>query len=224
MTQTALISGGTGGMGLATARILGRDHRVVLADLDQARIDAAVAELAAAGIEAAGFVCDITDRSSVERLFDAAAEGGHHVRAVVHTAGVSPQMGAPGKIAQINGIGTVNIAQAFLARVADGDALVNVASVAGHGLPKVMIPVRSFPLAQSDPAAFERAVVKRARFAGKKWHSGLAYAISKAFVLWYTARSRSRSARREPASCPSPRAASTPQWAGSRRTTAPPTC
>ncbi len=186
MTPTALITGGTGGMGLATARILGHDHRVVLADLDQARLDAAVAELTAAGVEAAGFVCDITDRSSVERLFDAAADGGHHVRAVVHAAGISPQMGAPGKIARINGIGTVNIAQAFLARAADGDALVNVASVAGHGLPKVMVPVRSFPLAQSDPAAFERAVVRRARFAGKKWHAGLAYAISKAFVLWYT--------------------------------------
>lgn len=186
MNQTALITGGTGGMGLATARILGRDHRVVLADLDQDRLDAAVTELTAAGIDAAGFVCDITDRASVERLFHDAAQGGHHVRAVVHTAGVSPQMGAPGRIARINGIGTVNVTQAFLARAEEGDALVNVASVAGHGLPKVMVPVRSFPLARSDPDAFERAVVKRARLAGKKWHSGLAYAISKAFVIWYT--------------------------------------
>ena len=39
MTQTAVITGGTGGMGLATAEILGRDHRVVLADLDRSRID-----------------------------------------------------------------------------------------------------------------------------------------------------------------------------------------
>jgi len=186
MTQTALITGGTGGMGIATARILGRDHRIVLADLDQSRIDAAASELSAIGIEATGFVCDITDRSSVERLFDAAADGGHHVRAVVHTAGISPQMGAPAKIARVNGIGTVNIAQAFLTRIAEGDVLVNVASTAGHGLPKLMIPVRSFPMAQTDPAAFERAVVKRARFAGRKLHSGLAYAISKAFVLWYT--------------------------------------
>ncbi|WP_281181820.1 hypothetical protein [Nocardia vaccinii] len=29
MTQTAVITGGTGGMGLAPAEILGRDHRVV---------------------------------------------------------------------------------------------------------------------------------------------------------------------------------------------------
>lgn len=90
MTQTAVISGGTGGMGIATARILGRDHRIVLADLDQGRIDTAVADLAALNIDATGFVCDITDRSSVDHLFAGAEAGGHHVRAVVHTAGISP--------------------------------------------------------------------------------------------------------------------------------------
>lgn len=186
MTQTALITGGTGGMGLATARILGSDHRIVLADLDQGRIDTAVAELAALDIDATGFVCDITDRSSVDTLFASAEDGGHHVRAVVHTAGISPQMGAPGKIARINGIGTVNVAQAFLSRAAEGDALVNVASTAGHGLPKVLIPFRKFPLAQTDPAAFERVIVKRARIFGKKLHAGVAYGLSKAFVIWYS--------------------------------------
>lgn len=49
MTRTALITGGTGGMGLATARLLGRGHRIVLADLSRERPDAAVAELAAEG-------------------------------------------------------------------------------------------------------------------------------------------------------------------------------
>lgn len=186
MTQTAVITGGTGGMGIATARILGRDHRIVLADLDQGRIDKAVIELAALEIDATGFVCDITDRSSVDRLFAGAEAGGHHVRAVVHTAGISPQMGAAGKVARINGIGIVNVAQAFLTRAAEGDALVNVASTAGHGLPKVLIPFRKFPLADTDPDAFERVIVKRARVFGKKLHSGVAYGLSKAFVIWYT--------------------------------------
>jgi NAD(P)-dependent dehydrogenase (short-subunit alcohol dehydrogenase family) len=186
MTQTAVITGGAGGMGLATAKILGRDHRVVLADLDQTRVDAAVAELAGLGIDAIGRVCDITERGSVEQLFDAAGEGGHHLRAVVHTAGVSPQMGRPELIARINGSGTVNVTQAFLARAGEGDVLVNVASVAGHGLPKVFIPTRSFRVAESDPAAFENAMIGRARLVGKKLHSGLTYAISKAFVVWYS--------------------------------------
>lgn len=96
MAQTAVMIGGTGGMGLATARILGRDHRIVLACLDQGRINQAVSDLAELDIDAAGCICDITDRASVERLFEQAEEGGHHVRAVVHTAaGISPQMGTP---------------------------------------------------------------------------------------------------------------------------------
>jgi len=184
--KTVVITGGAGGMGLATAKIMGGDHRVVLADLDQARIDAAVAELTAAGIDAAGAVSDITDRASVDRLLDRAAEGGHHVRAVVHTAGISPQMGSADRVARINGTGTVNVTQAFLARAGEGDVLVNVASVAGYELPKILIPTRAFRIAESDPAAFEKAIVSRARIAGKKLHSGLAYALSKAFVIWYS--------------------------------------
>ncbi|MFF1875583.1 SDR family NAD(P)-dependent oxidoreductase [Kitasatospora herbaricolor] len=186
MTRTAVITGGTGGMGRATAKLLGTDHRVVLADLDQQRIDDAIAELTALGVDASGTVCDITDRASVERLLDFAANGEHHVRAVVHTAGVSPQMGKPTFISHINAIGTVNVTQAFLARAAEGDALVNVASVAGHGLPRPLIPFGAFRLAETDPAAFDRVVVRRSRVAGKKLHSGLAYAISKAFVIWYS--------------------------------------
>lgn len=189
MTRTAVITGGTGGMGMATARILGADHRIVLVDLDQARIDASVAELSAAGIDAAGTVADITDRASVERALDFAEAGGHHVRAVVHTAGVSPQMGPAQFVARINAIGTVNVNQAFLARTTEGDVLVNVASVAGHGLPKVLVPSRAFPKAETDPAAFEKIIVRRSRILGKKLHSGLAYSFSKAFVIWYSRKS-----------------------------------
>ncbi|WP_217465678.1 SDR family NAD(P)-dependent oxidoreductase [Candidatus Frankia nodulisporulans] len=148
MTRTAVITGGTGGMGLATARILGKDHRVVLADLDQGRLDTAVATLVAEGIDAAGSVCDVTDRGSVDALFSFAAEGDHHVRAVVHAAGVSPQMGSAEFVARINAIGTVHVSRAYL----EGDVLVNVASVAGHSIPKALVPTRSFPLAETDPA------------------------------------------------------------------------
>ena len=186
MTKTAVITGGTGGMGIATAKILGTDHRIVLADLDQARIGRAVDGLVALGIDASGKVCDITDRASVDRLLDLAGEGGHHVRAVVHTAGVSPQMGRPELIARINATGTVNVVRAFLARAGDGDVLVNVASVAGHGLPRLFVPSRAFRSAEEDPAAFEKTIVRRASLAGSKLHSGLTYAISKAFVIWYS--------------------------------------
>lgn len=184
--QTVVITGGTGGMGLATAKIMGADHRVVLADLDQGRIDAAIADLSALGIDVSGVVADITDRASVDRLLETAAAGDHHVRAVIHTAGISPQMGSAARVANINGTGTVNVTQAFLAVAGEGDVLVNVASVAGHGLPKFFIPTGAFRSAEAKPAALEKAIASRARIVGKKLHSGLAYAISKNFVMWYS--------------------------------------
>lgn len=171
-------------MGLATAKILGADHRIVLADLNQERLDDAVGQLKTLDIDAVGVVCDITDRDSVTALF-AEAERGGHVRAVVHTAGVSPQMGDAKKVVEINSLGTVNIAQEYQKLAAEGDALVLVASTAGHALPKVLIPRRVFPAAESNPDRFVRALVSRSRVAGKRLHSGLAYAMSKTFVIWY---------------------------------------
>jgi len=185
-TPTAVVTGGTGGMGLATARLMGHDHRIVLADLDRTRLDDAARELVTAGIEAVGVVCDITDRASVEQLFQRAESDGSHVRAVVHAAGISPHMGTAERIARINATGTVNIARAFLARAANGDALVNVASTAGHSIPRLLVLFHAFRLAEQRPDDFEKAIVGRAKFAGRKLKPGLAYAISKNFVHWYS--------------------------------------
>ena len=76
MNRIAVVTGGAGGMGLATAKILGSDHQVILSDVRQERLDAAVADLNALGIEAEGVVSDITDRQSVDALFAAGSRGG----------------------------------------------------------------------------------------------------------------------------------------------------
>lgn len=66
--QTAIITGAAGGMGRETAKIMGRDHRVVIADVNEARLGSAVGELADLGIDAEAIKCDITDRASVDGL------------------------------------------------------------------------------------------------------------------------------------------------------------
>jgi NAD(P)-dependent dehydrogenase (short-subunit alcohol dehydrogenase family) len=182
--QTAIITGGAGGMGLATARIMGSDHRIVIADVDQQRLDAAVAELTGLGIDAEARVCDITDRASVDSLIARANESGK-LRAVVHTAGVSPLMGSPDLIVRVNALGTVNIAEAALAVATPGFALVNVASIAGHMLPSFLVPKRTFRLALTDAARFAGKLSRSAR-KGAAARSGNAYSLSKAFVIWYS--------------------------------------
>lgn len=185
--ETAVITGGAGGMGLATAKIMGRDHRIVLADVGQERVDAAVKELLALGVEAFGVVCDITDRASVDRLFASAGSHGR-VRAVVHAAGVSPQMGSAELILRINAVGTINVTRAFLGTAGAGDALVNVASIAGHLQPAVLEPTRTYRLAFTDVAKFEQRFVRSVNLLPKKIRPGAAYSMSKAFVIWYTRR------------------------------------
>jgi NAD(P)-dependent dehydrogenase (short-subunit alcohol dehydrogenase family) len=171
-------------MGLATARIMGRDHRVVISDVSRERLDQAVEQLRGLGIDASSAVCDITDRGSVDALF-AQAEDGGHVRAVVHTAGVSPLMGDAEFIARTNAVGTVNVVESYLVRAAEGDALVAVASVAGHMGPGFLLPKRAFRLARTDLATFHRKLLASTAILPKGARAGVAYTTSKAFVIWY---------------------------------------
>ncbi|UNX56234.1 SDR family oxidoreductase [Georgenia sp. TF02-10] len=187
MSPTAIVTGGAGGMGLATARIMGRDHRVVVADLDRDRVEAAAAGLRADGVDAVPAVCDITDRASVAALFATARAAGD-LRAVVYTAGVSPQMGDAAAIVRINALGTVHLTRAALDAAAEGFALVNVASIAGHMLPSVLHPTRTYRLALTDPARFVEKLTARANLGPASGRPGSAYASSKSFVIWYTRR------------------------------------
>ncbi len=66
--KTALITGGTSGMGLATARrLVAEGAHVVVTGRTRARVDAAVAEL---GPNASGAVADVAELGAVEALMD----------------------------------------------------------------------------------------------------------------------------------------------------------
>jgi NAD(P)-dependent dehydrogenase (short-subunit alcohol dehydrogenase family) len=184
MQNVAVVTGGAGGMGLATARLLGPDFHVLLTDVNQDRLDAAVGELRAAGFSAEALIGDITSPGSMAGLAKRASELGP-VKALVHTAGVSPQMGDPNFIVRVNSVGTVNVTRAFLPLVLEGFVQVNVASIAGHFMPKMLVPTKAFPLAETDPDRFVAKLVGRSKL-GRKQAAGLAYGLSKAFVLWYT--------------------------------------
>lgn len=172
-------------MGVETAKIMGRDHAVVLCDVRQDRLDRAAATLGELGISVTAVNCDVTDRAAVDELFGA-AQGLGTVTSVVHTAGVSPAMGDAEYVMRTNAIGTINVNEAFYGTVGDGGAIVNVASMAAHILPEELIPVAAFPQALTDEAAFLAATLAACDIAGEQQRSGIAYAISKNFVKWYS--------------------------------------
>lgn len=64
--KTALITGGAGGLGFATALALGREGMIVgLWDINGERIESAIGRLTANGITAKGWVVDVTDPAAV---------------------------------------------------------------------------------------------------------------------------------------------------------------
>ncbi|WP_024441836.1 SDR family oxidoreductase [Mycobacterium sp. UM_WGJ] len=181
--MVSVITGGAGGMGLATAKIVGREQPVVLCDVRQDRLDAAADALKQ--FDVVRVHCDVTDRNAVAALFDAAAGLGP-VTSVIHTAGVSPSMGGADYVMRTNAVGTVNVNEIFFRVAPEGAAIVNVASMAAHLLPDELIPAGQFPLALLDPAAFLSAMAAVCDPMPTEVRSGFAYAVSKAFVRWYT--------------------------------------
>ena len=185
MTRVSVVTGGAGGMGLATAKIVGRDHEVVLCDVRSDRLAAAAATLKDLGIEPTVVDCDVTDRSAVERLFQTATALGT-VSSVIHTAGVSPSMGDADYVMRTNAIGTVNVNEVFFGCVGEAAAIVNVASMAAHMMPAELMPTGKFPLALTDEAAFLAEMSVACNAIPEQARSGYAYAVSKGFVRWYS--------------------------------------
>lgn len=172
-------------MGVVTAKIVGRDHTVVLCDVRRDRLTAAVTILEDLGMKLTAVHCDVTDRGAAVDLFDTARALGP-LASVIHTAGVSPSMGPADYVLRTNAIGTVNVDEAFYAAADAGAAVVNVASMAAHLLPAEVIPTAQFPLALQDEDGFMDAMLAVCEIAPAEARSGLAYAVSKSFVKWYS--------------------------------------
>ena len=185
MEHVWVITGGAGGMGVATAKIVGRDHAVVLCDVRQDRLDTAADKLRNLGIAPTVVNCDVTDRLAVDRLFETASGLGM-IASVIHTAGVSPSMGDADYVMRTNALGTVNVDEAFFETAGEDSAIVNVASMAAHMLPEEMIPTRLFPLALHDQRRFMTEMMSACSIAPEEARSGIAYALSKSFVRWYS--------------------------------------
>lgn len=87
--RTAVITGGASGLGLAMAHRFGREGaHVVVADVEQAALDAAHAELTAAGVDVLAVRTDVRHADAVQALADAAVERYGRVHVVCNNAGV----------------------------------------------------------------------------------------------------------------------------------------
>ena len=91
--KTALVTGAAGAIGKGVAQGLAQcGARVFVTDLKQDQVDAVVAELTAAGYDAAGLAADVTDEAQVKAVVDSASERfGQQLDILVNVAGVAGQ-------------------------------------------------------------------------------------------------------------------------------------
>ena len=88
--RTAVITGGASGIGLAFAHRFGRaGARVMIADIEADALAAAVDQLTAAGIDAAGQRCDVADEAAVVALAAATRARFGDTHLLFNNAGVS---------------------------------------------------------------------------------------------------------------------------------------
>lgn len=90
----ALVTGGSRGIGLASARLLAElGAQVVLSSEDPRACAAAEAELRAHGLAAWGLPCDVGEKPQIERLVEQTLERFRRIDALVAAAGVAPHFG-----------------------------------------------------------------------------------------------------------------------------------
>ncbi len=88
--RVAVVTGGTRGIGLASARLLAEDGAsVVVSGRDRGRLDAAVKELEALGVAALGIAADAAKREDCDRLVEAAKERFGRIDVLVNNAGMT---------------------------------------------------------------------------------------------------------------------------------------
>jgi len=141
--KTAVVTGAGSGMGRAFAERFARaGMNVVLADVEEPKLDDAVAAITATGAQAIGVPTDVTDGDAVDRLRDAAIDAFGRVHVLCNNAGVAGGPASGGEwvlenewrwVLEVNLWGVIHGHRAFLPHLVEGGEghIVNTASMAG---------------------------------------------------------------------------------------------
>lgn len=129
--KEVLVIVGTGGMGLSIARRVGAGRVILLADISRSCLEATSEALGSDGHHVITHDVDVTSRTSVAAVADAAASAGR-VTAVVHTAGLSPQQASADAVLAVDLLGVALSIDEFGRVIEPGGAGVVIASMAGH--------------------------------------------------------------------------------------------
>lgn len=183
-----VITGGGSGMGLAAAKCMPLDKIIVVTGRTLSKLEGAVKELEALGYEAYAKTCDTSVREQVRELAEYAASLGE-IKNVINSAGLSPAMADPEKLIRVNALGTVYVNEEFSKRMNAGSVIVDISSNSAYMIPGFLASKKVFALADTDEERFLKKILSLPRKLKGYKASGLAYGLSKKFVIWYAAKS-----------------------------------
>lgn len=175
-------------MGLAAAKYMPKDQIIAVTGRTLSKLEKAVKELESLGYEAYAKTCDTSVRQQVRELAEYAASLGE-IKNVINSAGLSPAMAEPEKLMRVNALGTVYINEEFSKLMNAGSVIVDVSSNSTYILPDFLASKKTFALAdKNEDKLLKKVLALPCKLKGYK-ASGLAYGLSKKFVIWYAAKS-----------------------------------
>lgn len=130
--RIALVTGAAGGIGLASARVLGTTMDVVVTDLRAERLDATRASLEADGVGVVAAVPGPLQDAAVTAALADTLPGGRSLDVLVHAAGQASVQGDWQSSVEINIVGTRRLLDVLGPRMASGSAAILLSSLAGH--------------------------------------------------------------------------------------------
>lgn len=168
--KTALVTGGSRGLGLQMAEALGEQGaRIVLSARKQAELDEAVAHLKARGVDASAIAADLSQDAQVQPMVDEAIRRLGHIDILINNAGAS--WGAPAEDHPVEAwdkVMNLNIRSIFLVSQAVGKLsmiprkygrIINISSIAGlAGNPPGTMKTLAYNTSKGAVVNFTRAL------------------------------------------------------------------
>ena len=185
--NVCIITGGGSGMGLAAAKCMPKEKIIVVTGRTMSKLEKAVKELEDLGYEAYAKTCDTSKREQVRELAEFAASLGE-IKNVINSAGLSPAMAEPEQLIRVNALGTVYVNEEFSKLMKAGSVIVDISSNSAYILPGFLANKKTFALADKDEDMFVKKILGLPNKLKGYKASGLAYGLSKKFVIWYAAK------------------------------------
>ena len=185
--NVCISTGGGSGMGLAAAKCMPKEKIIVVTGRTMSKLEKAVKELEDLGYEAYAKTCDTSKREQVRELAEFAASLGE-IKNVINSAGLSPAMAEPEQLIRVNALGTVYVNEEFSKLMKAGSVIVDISSNSAYILPGFLANKKTFALADKDEDMFVKKILGLPNKLKGYKASGLAYGLSKKFVIWYAAK------------------------------------